>query len=163
MQPHDLQLALSSSIKLTWIGLFFNICLPGATGGDVVKIYYATENNRGRRLEIVTILMLDRVMGMFALLLLPLLLVPFWGHHLAAMQIVRALLWFAGVCVLGLCLGMLYCTGKHAARSRVLAWVYRTLPGGRYVARIFDTLQAYRSYKILFLKYYQYLSASMRA
>src|SRR5688572_21830633 len=43
MRPHGLHLSLAASVRLTLIGLFFNTCLPGATGGDVVKIYYAME------------------------------------------------------------------------------------------------------------------------
>jgi len=57
-------------------GVFFNSCLPGGNGGDAVKIYYAMEGNKGRRTEIATLVMFDRAIGMFALLIYPLLVLP---------------------------------------------------------------------------------------
>ncbi len=54
MKPRGLHLSLASSVRLTLMGIFFNACLPGSTSGDVVKIYYASEGNRGRRTELTT-------------------------------------------------------------------------------------------------------------
>ena len=36
----SLKIQLNYVFKLTYIGYFFNQCLPGATGGDLIKIIY---------------------------------------------------------------------------------------------------------------------------
>ncbi|MBI3484077.1 MAG: flippase-like domain-containing protein, partial [Acidobacteria bacterium] len=59
LDPRGFHLPMVPAFRLTMIGVFFNLCLPGATGGDLVKIYYATEGNPGRRTEVGTIVMLD--------------------------------------------------------------------------------------------------------
>ena len=41
LMPHGMYLSIYSAVKLTLMGTFFNSCLPGATGGDAIKIYYA--------------------------------------------------------------------------------------------------------------------------
>jgi uncharacterized protein (TIRG00374 family) len=146
MRPHGLHVSFAASIRLTLIGLFFNTCLPGATGGDVVKIYYAMEGNRGRRLEIATIMMLDRVAGLLGILGFTLLLVPLFQPMLIAFPILKALVWAASgglVIVLAVLWG---CTSNQAIWHRVVAWMVQTLPGGDYLERIIHTLRVYRAY-----------------
>src|SRR5581483_4912722 len=46
-KPPGLALSFSSSLRLTLIGLFFNACLPGASGGDLIRMYYASAGNAG--------------------------------------------------------------------------------------------------------------------
>ena len=68
-----LQLPLSSSVRLTLIGAFFNTFLPGTVGGDAVRLYYAANSNRTHTTEVATLVILDRLVGLLGLLLLPLL------------------------------------------------------------------------------------------
>lgn len=146
MHPHGLQLSLAASIRLNLIGLFFNTCLPGSTGGDVVKIYYAMEGNRGRRLEIATIMMLDRLVGLLGILGFTLLLVPFFQPMLAALPVMRALCWAAGGVLVVVLIGMWCCTSDQAIWRRVVTWMVQTLPGGAYIERIINTLRVYRAH-----------------
>lgn len=146
MHPHGLQLSLAASIRLNLIGLFFNTCLPGSTGGDVVKIYYAMEGNRGRRLEIATIMMLDRVAGLLGIFGFTLLLVPFFQPMLAALPVMKVLLWAAGGVLILVLAGMWCCTSDQAIWRRVVAWMGQTLTGGAYIERIINTLRVYRAH-----------------
>jgi len=64
----DLSLSFPYVFKLTMIGSFFNIVIPGTVGGDIVKgayLFKSEENRRGRSSGIV---LMDRVMGFLALL-----------------------------------------------------------------------------------------------
>src|SRR5262245_21328862 len=58
LRPRGFEMSLWASFQLSLIGVLFNTCLPGATGGDAVRIYYATAGNTGRKTEVVTILLL---------------------------------------------------------------------------------------------------------
>jgi uncharacterized protein (TIRG00374 family) len=53
--------------RLTMIGMFFNIAIPGAVGGDLLKMAYVTRKAKDRKTEAVLTIMLDRVMGILAL------------------------------------------------------------------------------------------------
>jgi uncharacterized protein (TIRG00374 family) len=55
---------------LSMVGNFFNSFLLGATGGDIVKAYYAARETKHRRTEVVTTVFIDRLMGLFALMVL---------------------------------------------------------------------------------------------
>jgi uncharacterized membrane protein YbhN (UPF0104 family) len=68
---HALGLALSwaDAARLTLYGIFFNLVVPGATGGDVVKAWYAARRTGVPTKAVVSVLV-DRVVGLFALVLL---------------------------------------------------------------------------------------------
>jgi len=144
LNARHLHLSLLSSLRLTLMGNFFNVCLPGATGGDVMKIYYAAEGNNGRRTEVATIILLDRAVGMFALLVFPLLAAPLFPQLLGSSDILRGLLWIAALTTVSMLAGMLICSAKSVRNSRFLSAAFRKLPFGNYAERVFDTVHAYR-------------------
>ena len=54
---------------LTWIGNFFNSSLPGAVSGDLIKGYYLKKvNSNYNKTEILTVLLLDRIIGLCGLI-----------------------------------------------------------------------------------------------
>ena len=68
-----LEVSFLSVLKLVMVGLFFNFCVPlGSNGGDVVKAYGAarTMTAPGSKSTMIISVLLDRVMGMVALLVL---------------------------------------------------------------------------------------------
>lgn len=57
-----------TAARLTLLGLFFNLVLPGLTGGDVVKAAVAAKEHPGRRPAAIMAVGLDRVFGLLVLL-----------------------------------------------------------------------------------------------
>jgi hypothetical protein len=146
LDPRGFHLPIYSAFRLTMIGVFFNLCLPGATGGDLVKIYYATEGNPGRRTEVGTIVLLDRAVGMFALMALPLLLLPFFPELLEKSAALRAVLWVVAGISASAVAGTLLCFSERVRHSAPVEWAIRRLPMGRYIGIVYDTLHAYRAH-----------------
>ena len=144
LKPHDLHLTWLSSLRLTLIGTFFNICLPGATGGDVVRIYYATANNPGRRTEVATVMVLDRMIGMFALAVVPLIIAPLFPQLVETVAVLPILLWAGASIASVMATGMLVCSIPRLRYSRLVVWGLQTLPLGHQIERIFDTVHVYR-------------------
>ncbi len=147
LHPLGFHLTVAASTRLSLIGLFFNSCLPGATGGDLIKIYYAAEGNRGRRTEVGTIILLDRAAGMFALVLYPLLAAPFFRPLISSSTVLQALLWGC-VMVIGAMLAgwfaFVYTPIKDTAFVR---WFYEHLPMGKYLEKVVETTCAYRHHE----------------
>ena len=61
-----------NALRLSFLGLFFNNVMPGATGGDLVKGVMVAKENKGRGAEALMTVLVDRVFGMIALALLAL-------------------------------------------------------------------------------------------
>lgn len=57
-------------LKITMIGAFFNIVIPGSVGGDVVKGYYLYQNEKDNPGKAVGVLVLDRVLGVASVVLM---------------------------------------------------------------------------------------------
>lgn len=53
--------------RLTLTGFFFNMLVPGATGGDVVKMAFLARVTEGKRTEALFSVVVDRVIGMIGL------------------------------------------------------------------------------------------------
>jgi uncharacterized membrane protein YbhN (UPF0104 family) len=101
-----LSLSLWNAIQLTLMGFFFSTFLPGAAGGDLAKLYYATRENEGRRAEVATVLLFDRIIGLLSLVLLPFLSAPFFLHLLRTAPTLRRILWLDAILGLGMCAAM---------------------------------------------------------
>ena len=62
----DVHITFGESLRLTYIGWFFNNWMPGATGGDFVKAYYIAQQTH-KKTEAVTVVFLDRIIGLVAM------------------------------------------------------------------------------------------------
>ncbi len=66
------------SVKLTWLGMFFNSIVLGTTGGDLVKAYYLTRWIPAKIVCLVTVVV-DRIIGVTCLgLLSAIMLAAVW-------------------------------------------------------------------------------------
>ncbi|NLX59997.1 MAG: flippase-like domain-containing protein [Phycisphaerae bacterium] len=66
LRIQGIRLTLREAWRLTYIGFFFNTFMPGVTGGDIIKAYYAAKYT-DRKAEAVATVFLDRVLGMLGM------------------------------------------------------------------------------------------------
>ncbi|MCK6446211.1 MAG: flippase-like domain-containing protein [Planctomycetes bacterium] len=55
------------SLRLTLLGMFFNIVVPGLTGGDVIKAVLVARENPGKKTAAVISVFVDRIIGILVL------------------------------------------------------------------------------------------------
>ena len=141
--PQGLHLSYPAAVKLNLVELFFDNFLPGAAGGTVAKLFYATRENEGRRAEVATVVLFDRLIGIFSLILLPLLFAPFFFKLVWSVHVLKVLLFtYSAIC---LCLLAIFFV---ALFSRVsgdrLAGAIRFRPLRRLATRALLAIVAYR-------------------
>ncbi|MDR2463750.1 MAG: flippase-like domain-containing protein [Verrucomicrobiales bacterium] len=76
--------ALSQTWLIVMIGQFFNQFLPGSVGGDVIKAYYIVRQTPSLKERAVLAVLLDRVLGLAAILFMTLLLIPWQFEKITA-------------------------------------------------------------------------------
>jgi uncharacterized membrane protein YbhN (UPF0104 family) len=59
-----------TNLKLYWLGMYYNLFLPGGIGGDGYKIYFLKKHYFKRVKNIVAAIFIDRANGIFVLLLI---------------------------------------------------------------------------------------------
>jgi glycosyltransferase 2 family protein len=57
-------------LSLLMIGIFFNLFMPGGTGGDVVKIFYLLKETPGKKTAALLATLMDRIIGLLALMII---------------------------------------------------------------------------------------------
>lgn len=135
----DLRLPFGQAVRLSWIGLFFNIAVPGATGGDVVKAYY-TARVLGAPTRAVVSVFVDRMLGLFALVLLAggaVLLAPGDPAYDTPERLV-------GFCLLGAIVGATILLSRRLRRALGLSALLKRLPFAHVLAEADAALRLYR-------------------
>jgi glycosyltransferase 2 family protein len=67
LRAEGIACSVPTALRLTWIGHFWNMVIPGAVSGDAVKMYYIGRLAPERREEAWTTVFADRLIGMAAL------------------------------------------------------------------------------------------------
>ena len=82
LRVQNLQLSFRRVFGLTMIGLFFNFFIPGGTGGDAVKMFYLVKETPGRRGMAILSVVVDRLIGLLALIVFAGVLIGLNWHWL---------------------------------------------------------------------------------
>jgi uncharacterized membrane protein YbhN (UPF0104 family) len=69
------------NFKLYWLGLFYNLFLPGGVGGDGFKVYLLGKYLKAPIKKIIGVILSDRVSGLSVILVFLLLLFPFIDYN----------------------------------------------------------------------------------
>ena len=78
----DIHIGLARTFVLNMVGAFYNTFMPGSTGGDLLKAYYASKHTTHRTRAVLSVI-IDRVIGLIALIIL--------GGVMAAIQYWRSM------------------------------------------------------------------------
>jgi uncharacterized protein (TIRG00374 family) len=93
LRVQGIRVSLSRVLGLVMIGIFFNQFMPGGTGGDVVKIFYLLKETPGKKAQALLAALIDRVIGLFGLILITGFIVWNRYHWLQRTEITRNLTW----------------------------------------------------------------------
>jgi glycosyltransferase 2 family protein len=66
----DIPFSLGEAFRLGFLGYALNLVAPGSVGGDLFKAYYVARQMPRRRAEAIATVVLDRVIGLYVLVLL---------------------------------------------------------------------------------------------
>jgi uncharacterized protein (TIRG00374 family) len=126
---HGVRLSFWRVFELTMIGQFFSALGVGTTGGDVIKIFYAARALPGRRAAVAFTILLDRVIGLVALLLYGVALsIPNLGLLLSTHGTKVATATFYFFALAGVVASFLACIGPFVFNIEALRAMVKKLP-----------------------------------
>ncbi len=143
-QSQALRLPWLDGFRVVSIGALFNFCIPGGTGGDVMKLYYLASGNPGRKVEVVTLLFVDRVVSLVSILAVALGCAALSADLLSAHPPILslALVMLAGF--VAICAFATLAVSEKLRASRLYTGTLNKLPFGGYVRRGMDAMYALR-------------------
>ena len=132
-------------LPFTFIGLFFNFVVPGGIGGDLVKGFYLVQDHPDRRTDAATTILMDRVVGLYAMLALGIApLLWNWDLVLSSPMLVSTTLGLiAGF--LGASLVLALALSSRVLNSEKLRGLLFRVPGGDFITRFHKAVHAYRN------------------
>lgn len=144
LRVQGLLLPLGRTTEISFVAHFFNSFLLGSTGGDLMKAYYAARETHHKKTEAVVTVFVDRIVGLWAMLLFAtLMMIPNY-QLLATHPHLRTLAGFILLLTAGgtLFLVVAFWGGVSKAWSGARHWL-RRLPKGEYLER---SLEACRQF-----------------
>jgi hypothetical protein len=152
----DIRMGFARAFVINMVGSFYNTFMPGSTGGDLLKAIYAAKQAPERRTRAVMSVVVDRAIGLLALLLM--------GGSIAAYQFfevgdpqdptARACLQvasFSGAVLGCVGLGLVIFFTPALRRATGMDFLLRRLPMQKQVLKAVETLEIYRRRPLLVL------------
>lgn len=153
LEVQGLHLPLRRAAGITLVAQFFNAFLLGSTGGDLIKAYYAARETHHKKTEAVVTVFVDRLMGLWAMLLFAALMMLLnaqllFSHKRLAGCAFLILLLLAG-CTAVLWFAFFGGLSKRFPRARMLL---RKIPKGELLERSLDSCRQFGRDRIFMLK-----------
>lgn len=141
VQAQGLPFSIYDAIRLGFVGAITSLFLPGSITGDLVKAsFIATEQKR--RVVAVSTILIDRVAGLYALLLLTSLIGMVFWDEVTQFELLRVLVLFVWAVTGGAALAVLAILFFRA--EPLIAWLESFRWGGRQLAELVRVLQLYK-------------------
>ncbi len=86
-----------NSCRLTFLGMFFNLVVPGLTGGDVIKGLIVAHENPGKRADALVSVGVDRLIGIIALAGMAMVVILLVGAEFAELRLPVLAFLLAGI------------------------------------------------------------------
>src|SRR5215813_2982530 len=143
-RAQGMRLSFVEGYRAVSIAALFNFCIPGGTGGDVMKLYYLAADSRGRRVEIATLIFVDRAVALFCMLSLVVALALLDGRLVWDYPLIGSLVAAAAVGAVGLLVCGAVACSTRLRESRWYAYLMDRAPLRRYLTRAAAALYVFR-------------------
>jgi len=151
----EIRLTLVRTFVLNMVGAFYNTFMPGSTGGDVLKAYYASKQTPHRTRAVMSVF-IDRVLGLLALVVVGGVMAgyQYWAIGNPGDPIARLCLKIAvasAAILVGLVVGLVVFYQPTLRRLSGLDWFIRKLPMQKQVQNAVQVMDMYRQRPLLIL------------
>ena len=138
LETVDIHIGQGRAFALNMVGAFYNSFMPGSTGGDLIKAYYAARHTPHRTRAIMSVI-IDRILGLLALIIL--------GGVMAAMQYkiptCQHVAVISGLLILATVIGLWVFYHPALRRKTGLDWLIKRMPMQNQVHRAVETMEIY--------------------
>lgn len=139
-----LQFTMRDAFRLGFLGYLFNFVSLGSVGGDLFKAVFIAREQPGFRAEAVATVMMDRILGLFMLLVLASAAIVCTGQLAAPVPEVRIISQATLACTVAGCAGFALLMASGLVRKSWLASLARLPLVGPVTDKLVSAVIAYR-------------------
>jgi uncharacterized membrane protein YbhN (UPF0104 family) len=151
-----IHIGVARAFVINMVGAFYNTFMPGSTGGDVLKAYYAAKLAPEHRTRAVMSVIVDRIIGLLALIILggtmaaKIALAPHAPDDPVAERCAQVAIGAAAV-IAATIIGLAVLYVPFLRRATGFDFVVKRLPMQKQVEKALHTLELYRRRPLLVL------------
>jgi uncharacterized protein (TIRG00374 family) len=149
LRGHGIVLPATRTLTFALIGNFFNLALPGAVSGDVVKAFYVARERPGRRGDALASIVFDRVAGLAGLVLLAAAALLLEIDAVRGTRLLAAIQFFitvAAAVVVVVFAHLFLVSARRDPLLRALRALERRVPRARTATTLYQSLRHYRGH-----------------
>lgn len=154
LRAQGINLPLLRTLRLTLIGGFFNVALPGAVSGDFVKAYYVGKEIQGKQARAFGTILFDRIVGVSALALVSAGAMLFGMHSYEGTPMWFALKFMVSVsagAVIAFYAYLFLVREHHDPLLRFLNFIGAKFPKLVGMAKVYEGVRHYHNHRLLVL------------
>ena len=144
LRIQGLRLGWLKAAAIFFIGVFFTTWTPGLIAGDAAQVFYVIKEAPQRKADAVLVVVMDRILGMFALVVLAAAVAVVRFHWLRQTALTARLVDITAALLVAGLLGLL--SAAAAAKSRALRRLAFALRLTDSLREIRDALRCYRAH-----------------
>jgi len=138
LEAMDIHLTQSRTFVINMVGAFYNTFMPGSTGGDLIKAYYAAKHTTHKVRAVLSVIV-DRVIGLLALIVLGGVMASIQWHVRECQHVAIA----CGLMILMTIVGLVVFYHPTWRRLTGLDWLLKKLPMQRHVHHAVEAMELY--------------------
>ena len=141
----DLEFHLRDAFRLGTLGYMLNQVSPGSVGGDLLKAVFIAKEQPGKKTEAVATVLIDRVVGLYAILLVASVGLVLLGQSGELSPVIRSLQKIVWIGAATGTVGLLAAMSPLASASQVHRFAEGVPAVGHTLVRLLDAVAVYRS------------------
>jgi uncharacterized protein (TIRG00374 family) len=146
LETLEVRVPQARAFVLNMVGAFYNSFMPGSTGGDLLKAYYAAKHTTHRTRAVMSVLV-DRAIGLLALVMLggTMATIRYWSSLREGHVDIdcRRVAFASGLLLTATAVGLLVFYHRGLRRRTGLEWVLRRLPMQGFVQNAVHSMELY--------------------
>ncbi|MBI9015881.1 MAG: flippase-like domain-containing protein [Phycisphaerae bacterium] len=149
LKPHKVDISPWQTIKLTYLGFFYNSMMPGAVGGDLLKAWYIRHHSKDhQKVAAVVTVFVDRIVGLVAMICVASIAGIFAGDELVYTINSRTfhIRWFLWGILLIMIIGSAIALCKPIRKRMMLSGLLKKLPFASLLQKAEQAINVYRSH-----------------
>jgi uncharacterized protein (TIRG00374 family) len=147
LRPHQIHLSWIRVIELSLVGAFFNIALPGAVTGDIVKAYYVGKEGKNIRANGFGSILFDRIVGVSALAIVSAVALLLEWNRFQETVLLKSILVFVMTAASGVVGFYLYLFGFSDENDPILKVLNEAALKSETIGSIARTFQGIKHYR----------------
>lgn len=152
LRSQGVAITIHQALRLVTAAFAFNFCIPGGASGDLSKLFYLRAARTDKGWELATVVFVDRLVGLFSMLLLITALGASRWSFVQSSPIFLTLFWIAATVMVGILGFAGLCLSTAPSLRAILRGMVHLLPFRSRLERVADAFFRFSDHRVALVR-----------